>query len=147
MVFKLSHETGITTFAQLVTIVPLAFLNGLFVMGKSCFGDDSSSCAINSLFSMFSVLFLAGWFGFLCMLGYATQEKRSQLFARLLILGELAVVAIALFVLQNPGSILDTLSGLLAIGLAGWTILLAIRIHQAKGRRIVARPRRRARND
>lgn len=146
---KLSYETGITTFAQLVIIVPLAFLNGMLEIFKSCTGNNTGNCMINSIFSMFFVLVLAGWFGFVCMLGYAVQEKRGRLFAKLLILAELAVIPVSLFVIQNPARWLDVVIGFIALVLAFWTIVLALRVHQAKGSRIVARtrPRRRLHQD
>ena len=144
MAINLRYETGITTFTQLVVIVPLAFINGLITIATSCFGDGSS-CLVNTIFSMFFVLVLAGWYGFVSMLGYATQQKRSRTLAKVLIVFEGITALVALFVIQNPAHFFDVIIGFIALGLAVWTSFLAFRLHQSKGGRIVASSSKRRR--
>lgn len=141
---KLRYETGIITFIQLVTIVPLAFLNGILdIIGSIREGEGRVMETI--IFAMIFVLMLAFWFGFMSALGYATQERRSRFFAKMLIAAELGTAGAALLYMQHPGDILGFFTALIIGVLALWAIVLAFRLHQSKGGRITAKTTRRPR--
>lgn len=143
---KLRYETGIITFIQLVTVVPLAFINGILDIIASI-ADEDGHVMETIIFAMIFVLMLAFWFGFVSALGYAAQERRSRFFAKMLIAAELGTGGAALLYMQHPGDILGFFTALIVGLLALWAIVLAFRLHQAKGGRITAtttrRPRRR----
>ncbi len=135
---RLRYETGIITFVQLVTVVPLAFVNGLLDIFDSI-GEGEGHVMETIIFAMIFVLMLAFWFGLVSALGYAAQERRSRFFAKMLIAAELGTGGAALLYMQHPGDALGFITALIIGLLALWAIVLAFRLHQSRGGRIVAR--------
>jgi hypothetical protein len=149
MALKLRYETGIATLIQFIAMMMFGFVNGLVSVIDDCHSSGFSECAPNTVVSFAYILLLAGWFGFLAMLGYAAQDQRSHKIARVLIVAELLVLMIAIFNARHHPSIFELLTSLTDAALAIWVILLAFRLSRARGGRIVAkqqtstRPRRR----
>lgn len=150
MALKLRYETGIATLIQFVVIMMLGFVGAIASVIDDCHNNGFSACAPDTVVTFAYILLLAGWFGFLAMLGYAAQDQRSHKIARVLILAELLVVMIAVFNARHHPDILALLTSLADAALAIWVIILAFRLSRARGGRIVAkqqtstRPRRRA---
>lgn len=148
MLMKLRYETGIATLIQFVAMMMFGFVNGLVSIIDDCHNNGFSGCAPNTVVTFAYILILAGWFGFIAMLGYAAQDQRSHRIARVLMAAEFLVVMIALFNARHHPSILELLTSLTDAALGIWVIILAFRLSRAKGGRIVAkqptaRPRRR----
>jgi hypothetical protein len=143
---KLRYETGTATLVQFLIIMLLGFIGGIVGVVQQCHGSDIASCVQGSVVTLAYVLILAGWFGFIAMLGYAAQDQRSHRLAKVLMATELLVLLIALFNAKHYPNILGLITSLTDAALAAWVILLAFRLNQAKGGRITAtaaRPRRR----
>ncbi len=87
----------------------------------------------------------AGWFAAIWLLAYTAQDRRSKQLARLLIAAEAATFVIALFNAKHHTDILSLVTSLTDMVLAVWVIVLAFRLMRAKGKRVVARQRPRAR--
>ena len=110
-----------------------------------CHEGDFANCAQGSIISFVYVFLLAGWFGFLSVLGYAAQDQRSHRLAYMLMFAEFMVLAIALFNAKHFPSVLGLITSLVDAAFAAWIIVLAWRLSRAKGGRITtsSRPRRR----
>ena len=137
---KLRYETAITTFIQLALMSFLIIVGGVIDTIKEC-QDGARSCLASSFLWLVMLIFGASFFVFLSALGYFAQAKRSRRLAILLIFAELGVAGICFKLLTNPSSVLSGLGSFAMLGLALWTIVLAYRLMQAKGGRIVAKPR------
>jgi hypothetical protein len=150
---KLRYETGTATLIHFIVMMLFGFVNGFATIFNECKDTDAISCVQSSGITLIFVLLLAGWFGFLAMLGFAAQEQRSHKLARVLMCAEAMVLVVALFNIKhfNSGSntILELLNSLADAAFAVWIIMLAFRLSRAKGGRITARhtavkrPRRR----
>jgi hypothetical protein len=118
------------------------FANGIVAIFNECKDTDALNCVQSSGITLIFVLLLAGWFGFLAMLGFAAQEQRSHKLARILMCAEAMVLVVALFNIKHFNSssntILELLNSLTDAAFAAWIILLAFRLSQAKGGRITA---------
>jgi len=123
----------------------LAFVGLVVNIIDQCRGETFVNCAQSSIISFVYVLLLAGWFGFLSVLGYAAQDQRSHRLARLLILAEVMVLVVALFNAKHYPNLLGLITSLVDAAFATWIIVLAFRLSRARGGRITtsARPRRR----
>lgn len=149
MALKLRYETGIATLIQFVVMMMLGFVGGIVSVIGDCHDQGFGECAPDTVVSFAYILLLAGWFGFVAMLGYAAQDQRSRKIARILMLAESLVVVVALFNARHHTNILGLLTSLTDAALAVWVIVLAFRLSRARGGRIVARqtgtrPRRRS---
>jgi hypothetical protein len=143
---KLRYETGTATLVQFLIIMLLGFIGGLAGIISQCRGTDVPSCVQDSVVSLAYILILAGWFGFIAMLGYAAQDQRSHRLAKFLIAAEALVLLISLFNAKHYPNALGLITSLTDAALAVWVIVLAFRLNRAKGGRITAtstRPRRR----
>lgn len=123
----------------------LGFVGGVAGVIEQCRDEAIAGCVQDSVVSLMYVLLLAGWFGFLAMLGYAAQDQRSHRLAKVLMGAEFLVLVVALFNAKHFPNILGLVTSLADAGLAAWVIVLAFRLNRAKGGRITtkARPRRR----
>lgn len=143
---RLTYETGIGTLIQFVL---LSFLNILTAIGSvsgSCH-NGTDDCVSNLITSMLYYLLIACWFGFLWMLGYTAQARRSKQLARILIVAEAFVALIAFFNAKHHTAhdSLGLLVSIVDVVIALWVITLAFRLMRAKGGRVVSKHRARRR--
>lgn len=146
MFTRLRYETAIPTFVQLAVATFFVILGGVADTVENC--DSASDCVANSFLWLVIAFMVGGWFIAMSALGYLAQTKRNYKLARLLIAGELFTAFITFMLLKNPSSPLSFIGSAIIFVLAIWTIVLAWRLYQARGARIVAgspssRPRRR----
>jgi len=135
------YQTGISTLAQFVTITFLNIVSLVITSVQGCV-KSPGDCVGDTTLNLLYLLVLAGWFAFLWVLGYATQDRRSKRLAQLLIAAETVVFLAAALDAKHHPDILGLLTSLADLGFAALTILLAWRIWHAKGGRVTARPRR-----
>lgn len=143
---KLRYETGTATLIHFLVIMLLGFIGGVEGVYQQCHGSGVADCVQGSMVTLVYVLLLAGWFGFLAILGYAAQDQRNHKLARALMIFEFPVVVVALFQAKHFPSILGLVTSLIDATFAIWIIYLAFRLSRAKGGRITkvaSRPRRR----
>lgn len=142
---RLTYETGIATLVQFMTIGLLNIANGVNSVATVC-RHDSNDCIENLLVSLIFFMLITGWFGFVCLLGYLAQERRSKYFAVALIGAELMIAAVAYHNATHYTDILGLTTSLIDIAFAVWIIWLAARLALSKGKRITrSRPRQRRR--
>jgi hypothetical protein len=141
----LRYETGTATFIHFIVMMILGFVGLVASVVEQCHNGDFADCAQGSVISFVYLFLLAGWFGFLSVLGYAAQDQRSHRLARFLMVAEFMVLGVALFQAKHYPDILALLTSLTDAAFAAWIIVLAWRLSKAKGGRISAsnRPRRR----
>jgi len=102
--------------------------------------DCLGSVLINFIF----YVVLIGWFLFLCVLGFAAQQRRSKRLAQILIMAEGLVALVALFDAKHHNNFLELFTSSADFILAVWVITLAYRLMRADGARVVTqRPRKR----
>jgi uncharacterized membrane protein len=146
---SIQYQTSTATFVQLAVMTLLVILGGVTDVAKNC--ENAGECLTNSFLWIVIAFMLACWYAMLFAIGYFAQEKRSYKLARVLILGELFTAFVALMFLRTPSSLLGAVTSGAALLLAVWTIILAYRLHKARGSRITKaskktssqRPRRR----
>lgn len=141
---KLTYQTAIATLIQFVTLTLLGIPNALVSIISTCHSDNSN-CVSNMLVSLIFFLLTAAWFGFVWLLGYAAQERRSKRLAWLLIGAEALTAAVALFNTRHDTNFLTIITSLLDLLLAIWIMVLAFRLIRAKGGRVVVSQRQRQR--
>jgi len=139
----LRYQTGTATLTQLIVMLLLNFVNGVTSSISAC--TSHSGCVSNIVTTCLFIIVLAAWLIFLSMLGYTAQDKRSRNIARLLIAAEVLVALVALFDIKHYPNILGLLTSLIDFVLAVWVIVLAWRLSKARGGRIVASTKPRAR--
>ena len=141
---KLKYETAIATLIQFVTLTILNIGTGTDSIVTTC-RSSHSDCVSNMLVSLIFFLLTAAWFGFVWVLGYAAQERRSKRLAQVLMLVEALIAIVALFNAKHHNDLLSLVTSLIDIALALWVITLAFRLMRAGGGRIVSKaaPRRR----
>ena len=141
---RLRYETGTATLIQFLAMMLLGFVGGVVGIIGQCHEEGAASCVQDSVVSFAYVLILAGWFGFIAMLGYAAQDQRSHRLAIFLMAVEAMVLVVALFNARHFPNVLGLITSLVDAALAAWVIVLAWRLSRAKGGRITAaRPRQR----
>ena len=133
----LRYQTGTASLIQLAVVVFLVVINNLVTLVGAC--SNSNECAMTALFSMIFIVMTAIWFFVLSAIGYAAQERRSRKLAFLLIAGQLATIGIAYGFLKHPANWFGGLSAFVVLVVAVWIIVLAWRLAQARGGRVVAR--------
>lgn len=133
---KLKYQTGIITFVQFIAGSVLGFANGAVSSISGC-TSGGTDCVSNTLVSLVLIILTALWFGFVAILGYAAQDRRSRRLARLLMLAEAAIAVVALFDILHFPNILSLITSLIDFTLALWVLLLAYRLSKAKGGRVV----------
>lgn len=139
---KLKYETSIVTFIQFISMSFLYFLINMGSIISSCHGH-SYDCLSNSIGSVSLSIVAIFAFGFLWLLGYLVQNRRSRRLAILLIIIELGILIVELLDAHNFPNILSLFTSLLDASLAFWVIVLAVRLYRANGGRIVTRSRNR----
>jgi hypothetical protein len=140
----LRYETGIGTLVQFVATTALSFIGALVSIIGGCTGGVNANCVSNTLVSLILLILIIFALGFLLVLGFAAQERRSSRLAKLLIVSEILAAIIYLYDTQHALNILERLTNIASCLLAIWVIILAWRLSRAKGGRIVkVRSRRR----
>ena len=141
---KLTYETGTATLIQFIALSLLNLANGANSVVTTC-TREGSDCVSNLLVSIIFYILAVIWFGFLWVLGFAAQDRRSKRLAQVLIGAELFVVMIAYFNARHHSDFLSLATSVIDLVLASWVIFLAFRLMRAKGGRVVVRPRRQRR--
>jgi hypothetical protein len=142
---KLTYETGTATLIQLIVLGLLKIATGISSTVHACRSD--SDCLGSVLINFIFYVVLVGWFLFLCVLGFAAQQKRSRRLAQLLIAAEGLVALVALFDAKHHNNTLELITSVVDFVLAIWVISLAYRLMKSGGGRVVvqrARKRKRA---
>lgn len=134
---RIRHETGIATFIQFVIGVFLSFISGGISIIADCRGTSSGECISNAFVSLILIILVVLWLGFLLVLGYATQDRRSSRLALVLMGAESLTALIYLFDAKHSPDIFSGLMNLVSLLIAAWVIFVAWHILRAKGGRIV----------
>ena len=141
---KLKYETGVATFIQFIVMSILNFVEQVISVVSACI-NQSNDCVSNSVSSISLVILAIIWFGFVWMVGFTAQDRRSRRLAKLLILGEIGIIGVEVFNIKHPSGLFGAVVSLVDIILAVWVITLAWRILKAKGGRVVISQRARKR--
>jgi len=142
---KLTHQTSTATLIQFIALGLLNIAGTFNSIGSAC-RVEGAECATDIFVSVIFFLLVMAWFGFICLLGYMTEERRSRRFAQALICAELLVVLVATFNLKHRGDWLSFATSLIDLILAAWIIVLAFRVMRSGGQRITrGKPRARKR--
>ncbi|MEO8105421.1 MAG: hypothetical protein ABI602_03740 [Candidatus Saccharibacteria bacterium] len=141
---KLKYETAVATLVQFVLLTFLNIATGLSSVVSECH-KDSTNCVSNLLVSLIFFLLISLWFGFIWILGFAAQDRRSKRLARVLIAAEVFIALIAVFNAKHHTNVLGLITSLIDLALALWVITLAYRLSRADGGRIMSKPRTRQR--
>jgi len=146
---KLTYETGTATLIQFIVLGILNILTGLDSIAQTC-RHDSPNCLENVFTSFIFYLLIISWFGIVCVIGYAAEQKRSRRLAQLLILAEILIAFVAFFNiklnLKYHNGLLSLFTSAADLILAIWIITLAYRLMKAGSGRVVTakvRPRKR----
>jgi hypothetical protein len=141
----LRYETGIGTLVQFIATTVLNFVTTLISIIGECTGGFNAACVSNALVSLILLMIIVFALGFLLVLGYAAQERRSSRLAKLLICAEALAAVIYLYDTQHAVTLFDHITNLFSCLLAIWVIILAWRLSRARGGRVVKlRSRKRA---
>lgn len=141
---KLTYETGTATLIQFIVLGIMNILTGLDSVVQTC-RHDSVNCLENILTSFVFYLLILGWFGFICIIGFFAQHRRSRRLAQLLILAELLIAFVAFFNirlnLKYDNGWLTLMTSVADLILAIWIITLAYRLTRAGGGRVKVKAR------
>lgn len=136
---RIRYETGIATFIQFIVGVLLSILtNGVGAIGE-CRSTSAGECVSNLLVSLILIIIITVWLGFLLLLGYAAQDRRSPRLAMILMGAEAFAALIYLFDAKHAPDWLSRATNFISFLIAAWIIFLAWRLVRAKGGRIVHR--------
>jgi hypothetical protein len=141
---RFKQEVGIITLVQFITMCMLGIVNGLYSIIATCIKHDE--CISNAIVSIIYFLLLAVWFGFLWILGYSAQERRSKRLFQALIMAEGLVALVSLFNAKHHPDFLGLFTSLVDFVLAVWIIILAWRLMRAGPGRATPSSRRRVRS-
>jgi hypothetical protein len=145
---KLTYETATATLIQFLALGLLNIANSLYSIITTCH-HPGGDCVGNMFSSLIFYIFITGWFGVICILGYLAQDRRSKRLAQLLIMAEASVSLVALFNiklnLKYHSGLLSLATSIVDVVLALWIISLAFRLMRAGGGRVVAKQRARRR--
>lgn len=137
---KLTYETGTATLIQFICLGILNIMTGLDSIVQTC-RHDGSNCLENVFTSFVFYLLIVSWFGIVCVIGYAAEQKRSRRLAQLLILAEILIAFVAFFNirlnLKYHNGLLSLLTSFADLILAIWIITLAYRLMRAGSGRVV----------
>ncbi len=136
---KLRYETGAATLVQFAVGTILGFLTQFSTVVASCF-KHSGDCVSDTLTSLLYVILLGMWLGFVSVIGYAAQDKRSQRLAQILVGLEGIILLVILFNIRGSHNLFDQLASLIDLAICIWVVMLAWRLMRAKGGRIVKIP-------
>jgi len=140
----LRYQTGVATITQLIIMLVLNFITQTQAAVQACV--DHTGCVSGIVINALFVIVLAIWLLFLSALGYMAQDKRSRRFATALIACEGLVVIVTFFNMRHFPNKLGLITSIVDCALAIWVIVLAWRIRQAGGGRIVAKATTRPRS-
>jgi|ERR1017187_25743 ABC-type dipeptide/oligopeptide/nickel transport system permease subunit len=142
---RLRYETGVATLVQFIVTILLTFITTVISIIGSCTGGVNAQCVSNTLVSLILIFLIIFALGFLLVLGYAAQERRSSRLAKLLIVAEFFAAFAYIYDARQTPSGLERFTNLISCILAVWVIVLAWRLARAKGGRVVKiRARRRS---
>ena len=131
------YETGVATFVQFVVGVFLSFITGGISIIADCRGTAAGECVSNALVSLILIIIIVAWLGFLLLLGYTAQDRRSSRLAMMLIGAEGLSALIYLFDAKHATDFISRLANVASFLLAGWVIFVAWHLLRARGGRIV----------
>ena len=140
---KLTYETGTATLIQLIVLGLLNISTGISSTITSCHKD--TDCLSSVLINFVFYVVLVGWFGFLAMLGFVAQARRSKRLAQILIAAEGLVALVALFDVKHHNEVLGLITSAVDLILSLWIISLAFRLMRSDGGRVVTKQRSRRR--
>lgn len=141
---KLKYQTGVAALIQFIVMTVLNFVNTVVGDVQSC-TTSGGECLGDFVLNLIFLLILAIWYGFLWILGYTAQDRRSRRLSQILLALEAIVAVVALFDARHHTSILGLVTSLVDAALAIWVGVLAWRLMRSGGGRVVtspARPRR-----
>jgi hypothetical protein len=139
MALKLRYETGIATTIQFIAITALNFINGISGTINQC-TTSNNSCVSDIITNLIFFILITIMFGALWLIGFAAQDRRSRLIAKILIAGELFLCLIGLFdIKHHNGSTIGDIISVVEIVSSIWISWLAFRLMQAKGGRVRSR--------
>ncbi|HSW85200.1 MAG TPA: hypothetical protein VLF79_01115 [Candidatus Saccharimonadales bacterium] len=146
---KLTYQTAVATLIQFIVVSLFILISQLGSSIIGCFKSSSGECVTNLLTSIIFFLLASVSFGFIWLIGFAAQNRRSKRLSQLLICIESAIALLALFSIKlNSHS--RNVSGLIAsfgvLVMSSWIITLAFRLMRAGGGRVVVRSRARVRH-
>src|SRR5471030_3169441 len=118
---KLKYQTAIATLIQFIALVVLNIGTGTVSAVSACHAN-ANDCVSNVILALMFYLLIAIWFGFVWILGFAAQERRSKRLAQLLIAAEVLIALVALFNARHHTDPLSLLTSLIDFGLALWVI-------------------------
>jgi hypothetical protein len=137
---KLTYETGVATLAQFVAMGLLNIVGQLDSIVTTC-THSGGDCLGNTITSVGFYVLIVIWFGFVAILGYGAQARRSKRLAQLLIAAEAVVAVVALYNLKHSNGLVGFITSLVDLALAVWIITLSFRLMKAGGRRVVVKKR------
>ena len=137
---RLTYETGVATLVQFVAMGFLNIAGQIDSIISTC-THSGGDCIGNAITSIGFYIIVMIWFGFIMLVGYAAQTRRSKRLAQLLILIEAAVTLIALYNLKQHSGVINPLTSIVDAGLAIWIIVLSYRLMKAGGKRVVTKRR------
>ncbi|HVU59803.1 MAG TPA: hypothetical protein VHC98_03120 [Candidatus Saccharimonadales bacterium] len=140
---RIRYETGVATLVQFIGAAGLSFLGGLASIAAGCSSGANADCVTNAFVSLVFIILMIGALAFLVLLGYSAQARRSTRLALMLVIAELLALGFFLFDAKQAPDIVERITNALSALLAVWVILVALRLANARGQRIVNRPRRR----
>lgn len=148
---KLRYETGTATLIQFAVITLVALLTQIRGVIESCL-KNGSECVSDSVISILYVILLAMWLGFVSVIGYAAEDRRSKRLAQLLLVLQIMILGPILMNIRGSHNPFDRLGSLIDLAVCVWVVILAWRLMSSNGGRIVnksmvragaERPRRR----
>ncbi len=137
--FIFKHQLANIALVQFILMCFLGLANGAYSIGSTCSQHDD--CLSNAVVSIVYWLLIAVWFGFLWILAYTAQERRSKKLIWLLIGGQAMVALISSFNARHHPDVLGLITSIVDFVLAIWVIILALRLLRAKGGRLVVKQR------
>ena len=142
---RLTYETGVATMFQFIILAFLNIANTIYSIIVTC-THGNGQCVPNMLSSIVFYMLIVIWFGFIVVLGYGAQAKRSKKIARFLMMAEAGVFIVAAYniklgITYHNGA-LSLFTSLLDLVMSVWIISLAYRLMRAGGGRVVANHRR-----
>ncbi len=140
---KLRYETGTATMTQFIVIGLLNLFYAITISVQTCI--KGVECGSSTVLNIVYFLLINGWFIFICVLGYAAQERRSKRLSQLLIMAEGLVGLVALFNAKHHADVFGLLISLVDVAFAIWIITLAFRLMRSDGGRIRVKAKARAR--
>jgi len=135
--FLFKYQIANIALVQFIAMCFLGFANGGYSIVTTC--QEHSDCLSNAMVSVVYWILIAVWFGFLWILAYTAQERRSKRLTWLLIGSQGMVALISSFNARHHPDIIGLITSIIDFVLAIWVILLAFRLLRAKGGRVVAK--------